>query len=441
MKRTSLAPTNWFHTVGCLAVAGALVSAGAGCKSAANPNAGMPGLTQAPIPPAETPKKSYNPLTWFKKSPKPVDPGFTSMNQALPEPSDKQKLGVQIAMAQEAEQAGNVQEAIKVYQDALSQDPTRADVQVRLAVCHDRLGEFAESKQFYAAALKNSPNNPDIYCDMGYSNYLQRNWADSERNYHNALKIDPKHTRTLNNMGLLFARTERVEEALTAFRKGGCNEVDARSNVAVAMTLEENFEGARDQYMLAMKADPNSEVAREGMEMTEKLLAKATGKASETGSSVNAMVDRQRKPKAITPIVAKPSDKTDPLLASMAGTIPRPAASNGTSLPVSKPAAPKHSISDLPATTASKPQSLAAPNAVASAARAPAASGVQNTRVMRIPAVDEGAAAPVVQTSQQYPSTDARPAATGVLQAKDEVELDFVEGSLQRDRYSNEVSE
>ena len=132
-----------------------------------------------------------------------------------------------------------------------------------------------ESEPFYREALKRDPKNPDLLCDFGYSLYLQRRWAESEERLRQAIALKPRHSRAHNHLGLIMAQTEQTDAALAEFRKAGCNSAEARNNLAFVMTLNQRWVEAREQYELALDANPDSAAAQSGLENLEAVLAKA----------------------------------------------------------------------------------------------------------------------------------------------------------------------
>jgi Flp pilus assembly protein TadD len=110
---------------------------------------------------------------------------------------------------------------------------------------------------------------------MGYSLYLQRRWGEAEMNLRQALALKPSHSRAHNNLALVLAHGERLDEAFAEFRKAGCTEADARVNMAFVLTLERHWPEARRHYERALAADPSSTPAKKGLEQLSVLVAKA----------------------------------------------------------------------------------------------------------------------------------------------------------------------
>jgi Tfp pilus assembly protein PilF len=179
--------------------------------------------------------------------------------------SAKQKADVQMAVAQSLERQGAVDQAINVYREVVRNDSSRVDALHRLAVLHDGKGEFETSEEFYRAALSQDPNNAELLCDWGYRCYLHRDFQQAEACLRKALSLKNGFARAHNNLGLLLGRTGRCDEALDEFARAGCSEPDARSNLALALSLEGRPEAAREQFELALQGGSTSNAAREGL--------------------------------------------------------------------------------------------------------------------------------------------------------------------------------
>ena len=194
----------------------------------------------------------------------------TPMSQATP----AQVADVQIAMGRAAEKRGDLPEAMAAYQEALKRDSKRADAALRLASLKVKQGKFQESEALYRQALKADPGNPDAFSDMGYSLYLQRRWAEAEMNLNQAIALRPDHQRAHNNLGLVLAHNARATEALAEFRKAGCSPADAHNNLAFALTMDRKWAAGREQYRLALAAEPSSAATKARLKELDALIAK-----------------------------------------------------------------------------------------------------------------------------------------------------------------------
>ncbi|MCI0457426.1 MAG: tetratricopeptide repeat protein [Gemmataceae bacterium] len=203
---------------------------------------------------------------------------------------------VQIALGRTLEKRGAVEQAMGIYLQALQNDPGRADAVARLAVLHDLQGEFAASAPLYKKAVAAQPNNADYHCNQGYSFYLQQRWPEAEAALRRALSLAPEHARAQNNLGLVLAQTGRHTEALEAFWKAGCDEADARSNLAFVLTLQKRWPEARLEYEQALAVAPRSTKARRGLEELNAAAAKLEGdgwRRASTPAQASAALNRR----------------------------------------------------------------------------------------------------------------------------------------------------
>lgn len=171
---------------------------------------------------------------------------------------------LEIAIARSLERQDQTDRAIKLYLNALDEGYQGADAYHRLAVLHDKKGDCAASEEFYRKSLEIDPNNAEVYCDQGYSYYLQQRWPEAEESLRRALYLQPGLARAHNNLGLVLGRVGDEEEALLEFVRAGGTEAEARTNLAFALTMSDRWDDARDQFEMALVADPECEQAWNG---------------------------------------------------------------------------------------------------------------------------------------------------------------------------------
>lgn len=206
----------------------------------------------------------WSPASWFTPKPEAAPSASTPQSPLTRPITEAQKADVQLTMARSLEQQGRFDEAVPLYREAIRRDPQRADAYHRLAVIHDRKGEFEAAEAYFAQAQERDPKNAEIHCDLGYHHYLLRQWQQAETSLRHAIALDPSHRRAHTNLGLLYARTERLDAAIHAFRRAGCNDAQARSNVGLALMLENRLPEAYEQFQIALAAEPELEVAQAG---------------------------------------------------------------------------------------------------------------------------------------------------------------------------------
>jgi tetratricopeptide (TPR) repeat protein len=228
---------------------------------------------------------------------------------------------VQITMGREAEKRGDLAQATAAYQEAIKCDRTRADAYLRIANVKIQQGKYQEAEGLYQQALQVDRGNPDAYSDMGYSLYLQRRWAEAERNLRQAIVLRPEHRRAHNNLGLVHAHNARTKEALAEFREAGCSPTEARCNLAFALTIDRKWSEAREQYRLALAAEPSSQPIKDRLKQLDSLIAAADPRAR------NASQD----PKLVTAsatVAPKRAAEKPPAAKSSSGAAPKKPSQN-----------------------------------------------------------------------------------------------------------------
>lgn len=217
--------------------------------------------------------------------------------------SDEQAADVQVALGRSLEMRHEPNQAIVAYLEAVRRDPKRDDAYMRLAILHDELGKFAESAEFYLKASRLRPDNFEMQSNWGYSLYLQRRWQDAEAHLRKAIELKPDYARAHNNLGLLLARTERPDEALAEFRRGGSDEAHARANLAFAFSVEGRLDEAGAVYEQALAINPSLEEARKGLEKSSaarmRLAAENTA-ANERKDATQLIGHQEAAPNSIT---------------------------------------------------------------------------------------------------------------------------------------------
>jgi Tfp pilus assembly protein PilF len=215
-------------------------------------------------------------------------PQAISAAESTPKLTAAQVADVKIAYARTLEKRGAPDQAQAMYLEALKLDSSRADACSRLGVLYDQQCKFDEANTWHGNAVAAQPQNPDFRCNAGYSLYLQGNLIEAEQSMRKCLALAPDHARGHNNLGMILARTDRSAEALAEFRRAGCTEVDAQTNLAYALTLERRWAEARVCYERALAIDPSSTTSKKGLQELHSLIGKAAAATPGEGSRLEA---------------------------------------------------------------------------------------------------------------------------------------------------------
>ena len=183
-------------------------------------------------------------------------------NIPAPKITEQNYAQVQVAIGDSLAKEGNFEAAQSAYEAALRNDDSLARAYHRLALVYEKTDRGSEAKDLFLRAIKLDPKNAEIVCDYGYWCYLRQDWKESQKQFQRALQLDPGLKRAHNNLGLVYARTKRPDDALKHFTLAGLSPADARANLAFVYLTEQRMPEAKIELERAVAATPSSEKAQ-----------------------------------------------------------------------------------------------------------------------------------------------------------------------------------
>ncbi len=118
-----------------------------------------------------------------------------------------------------------------------------------LGVLADLNNQFTLSEAYYQLAMQIEPRSVLVQNSLGYSYYLAGQWPQAERTYQRGISYDAAYKPLWRNYGLLLARMERYEEALSAFEQIG-KRAEASNDVGYICMVEGKLDMA-EQFFAA----------------------------------------------------------------------------------------------------------------------------------------------------------------------------------------------
>ena len=167
----------------------------------------------------------------------------------------------EMAKGRSYETSEKLDKARQVYEQLIVDYSDRHEPYHRLAVVADRQKRYREAQGLYAEALRLKPNDPQLLNDLGYCFFLQGQLRKAESALMKAVSMDPSNARYRNNLGLVYGHRGEYERALDEFRRAG-SEADAQYSLAFILASQDDIEGAKDRFRLALASDPTHEKAR-----------------------------------------------------------------------------------------------------------------------------------------------------------------------------------
>ena len=199
-----------------------------------------------------------------------------------------------LALAVRHHQAGQLRDAVAIYQDLLRSSPLDADVMQRLGVALAQSGLHADGARWLARSLELNPGRPSVLLNLArarlalgqpadalrcceQAHALSASSADGHRlrgsalaalgrhdqalaHLAEAVRLAPADAGALVDLGVLLASLDRVSDALACFERA--LEIDARQapahhNLAILAARMGDHERALSSFNLAATLLPN----------------------------------------------------------------------------------------------------------------------------------------------------------------------------------------
>ncbi|MEQ1590092.1 MAG: tetratricopeptide repeat protein, partial [Gallionella sp.] len=110
-------------------------------------------------------------------------------------------------------------EAISIYQHALTINPNNAEAHNNLGYAQTALGQYDKAIESCRRAIVLQPNFAAAYSNLGNSLDALELFKDAIESYLRALGIEPHSAVAHNNLGAIFQKLGQTEEALSYFRE------------------------------------------------------------------------------------------------------------------------------------------------------------------------------------------------------------------------------
>lgn len=146
-----------------------------------------------------------------------VDEASKLFNQALE--LDNEDVDILTKSAQFFAQVGEEARACELYERALQLHPEISGVAGSLAALLFSQAQFERAVQFYDKAIKEQPDNPDLRNDLGNCYYRLNDFEAAQREYRAALEFEQAGSITHRNLGLALARLGRTQESIDTFER------------------------------------------------------------------------------------------------------------------------------------------------------------------------------------------------------------------------------
>jgi tetratricopeptide (TPR) repeat protein len=116
--------------------------------------------------------------------------------------------------AVQAEETGNKQRAIELYEQILAIDPRYAAASINLGTVYFHLRQFGRAEEFYRRATQIDPNYVLAYFDLGNVLDELERYEESIAAYKRAVILSPRYADAHYNLALAYERSGELRFAL-----------------------------------------------------------------------------------------------------------------------------------------------------------------------------------------------------------------------------------
>lgn len=116
------------------------------------------------------------------------------------------------------EAAGQIEQAILEYEQALELKPALAQAHANLIFLYTTLSRFEKAEEHYYAAVKTHPNLAEIHYNFGLLLSLQDKYREAIRSFQAAVDINSHYPDAHNNLGHMLELGGKIREAEKHYR-------------------------------------------------------------------------------------------------------------------------------------------------------------------------------------------------------------------------------
>ncbi len=156
-------------------------------------------------------------------------------------------------------QTGKKDMAADLIRQAIRIDPNRPNYHNNLGIVFQSRGQLNEAIACYQKALEIKPDFADAYNNMGFALQDQKKSDEAIDCYQKALEIKPNYVDAYNNMGTAFKDQGKTEDAIAAYQKAiqfKPDYAEAYHNMGMAFKDQRKSDQAFTCYQKALEIRP-----------------------------------------------------------------------------------------------------------------------------------------------------------------------------------------
>lgn len=194
--------------------------------------------------------------------------------------SPKIRAKTYYAAGQLFEYQGKLAQAVARYRQAIEVEPTFLPAHNQMSLVYNTLGKYSQAERILKNALKLAPNEAYLHNNLAFNYILQHRPQDAERELRKALALRPDFKRAKMNLGIVLAKQDKCDQALTYFLEA-CPPHEANYNLAMVHQARGELELAEICYKRSLALAPRFAPAKKALDAIEKAKGPRTIKVSQ----------------------------------------------------------------------------------------------------------------------------------------------------------------
>jgi len=152
-------------------------------------------------------------------------------------------------------EAGEYEDAIKEFQQALLDDPVNFGTLLELAEVYENLGRLEKAEETYKEAIKLKPSYWHGYSRLGYFYYIYGRNVEAEKMYRRSTELMTENVLDYNNLIAIYYLLGRNDQAEAMFEKSIAIKPgsDAYSNMGLIYFMQRRYADALAMYEEAIE--------------------------------------------------------------------------------------------------------------------------------------------------------------------------------------------
>jgi tetratricopeptide (TPR) repeat protein len=162
---------------------------------------------------------------------------------------------------------GKFTEAIPFFQKKIEVDSNNASAFLNLAFCYLKLERYKDAVEPLKKVVGLKPDNANAF-DLLARVYLNLNkFNEAKDSYLKEIELNPSNCELQSNVGYCYMRLENPAAAVPYFQNAAScfpKKVDNLLNLAKALELSKNIDGAYKYYLRVLEIEPKNKDAIDG---------------------------------------------------------------------------------------------------------------------------------------------------------------------------------